>query len=172
MIFFLFSLLSYQSLEVQPYHPARLARLVGGNSTEITDELIDVAINMMRTSCIHEKALYICYYTPVQLEYFCSPTVEIDTEFHVQTIPVDVISKYSPSSRTLSYFILQLWNWKHSYLWLLDMSNSFRWSTKTTLNNVWNNTSEKCHLWTCYPTINRPNMWTDGNRICLYMSDF
>ena len=103
----MFSLFSYQSLEVQPYHPARLARLVGGNSTEITDELIDVAINMMRTFCIHEEAPYICYYTPVQLEYFCSAIVEIDTEFHVQTIPVDKSSvniHHLPGHWVTSYY--------------------------------------------------------------------
>ena len=91
---------------IQPYHPARLAGLFSTSFTEITDEVIEVAINMMRSLSNEETTPYICYYTPVQLEYYCSETPQYQ-ELHVQKLPTDKSSvniHHLPGHWVTSYY--------------------------------------------------------------------
>ena len=55
-----------------PYSPQQLSLLVGNANTEIPDDIIQVALNLMKAHSEQSTSPYIGYFTPAELSFICS----------------------------------------------------------------------------------------------------
>ena len=62
--------------QVVSYDPRHLANLVGDSNTYIPDDIIVVAVNIMRAYTSQQDTPYICFYSPVEIEHFCQTSTK------------------------------------------------------------------------------------------------
>ena len=104
-----FCIIFYFQRQLPSYHPDQLVALVGDESTELPDDIITAMLNIMRAHADPDSAPYIGYYTPAQIEYYCSQSQPVLTPlpadrdiFHIHHLDRHwVTSFYSASKRTV-----------------------------------------------------------------------